>query len=263
MDIQWLGLALSALLLIIPIVVSRYKKLDLVKPLLKAITRMVVQLAMIGLVLEYLFKWNTPVSTFGWMLIMIGAAVHTIISRLDIKWRFMLPVVIFPLLASTLVVMPFVIFVIVRPQPFLDARFIIPIYGMVLGNSMNSTALALERFHSDIKSSWKEYYTYIAMGASPREATFSFCQKAIKMSLMPRIMNVSSMGIIALPGMMSGQILSGASPATAIKYQIMIMIAIIAAVTLTVFLSLRLFTARMFDRDYLPLPEVLDPEDRD
>ncbi len=261
MDINWIGLGLSALLLIIPIIISRLKKLNLVGTLLKAFARMVIQLAMIGLVLEYLFKWNTPASTIGWMLIMIGAAVHTIISRLDINWRFLLPVIVFPLLASSLIVMPFVIYVVVRPEPMLDARFLIPIFGMVLGNSMNSTALALERFHSDIRSSWKEYYTYISMGATPREATFGFCQKALKMSMMPRIMNISAIGIIALPGMMSGQILSGASPVTAIKYQIMIMIAIITAVTLTVFLALRLFTARMFDEHYLPLPEVMDSEE--
>ncbi len=260
MDINWIGLGLSALLLIIPIVISRLKKLNLVTTLLKAFARMVIQLAMIGLVLEYLFKWNHPASTLGWMLVMIGAAVYTIISRLEINWRFLLPVIVFPLLASTLIVMPFVIYVVVRPDPMLDARFLIPIFGMVLGNGMNSTALALERFHSDIKSSRKEYYTYIAMGATPREATFGFCQKALKSSMMPRIMNISAIGIIALPGMMSGQILSGASPATAIKYQIMIMIAIITAVTLTVFLALRLFTARMFDNDFLPLPEVMDSD---
>ncbi len=258
MDIRWTGLVLSFLLLAIPIVISRFKKLDLIKTLLKSVSRMVVQLAMIGLILEYLFKWNHPGSTIGWMAVMIIAAVHTIISRLDINWRFLLPVVAYPLLITTLLIMPFVIIVIVRPEPLINARFIIPLFGMVLGNSMNSSALALERFHSDIKTNWKEYYTYITMGATPREATFGFCQKALKMSLMPRIMNISAMGIIALPGMMSGQILSGASPVTAIKYQIMIMLAIVSAVTLTVFLVLRLFTARMFDQDFLPKPEVMN-----
>ena len=82
------------------------------------------------------------------------------------------------------------------------------------------------------------------------------------MSLMPRIMNISAMGIISLPGMMTGQILSGASPITAIKYQIMIMIAIIAAVTLTVFLVLRLFTERMFDESYMPVPQVMEKEEK-
>lgn len=251
-DISLFGLVLAALLLLIPYLIFRHLRLALTRQMLISFARMALQLALIGLVLQFIFKQMNIWLTLGWMTVMISSAVWTIRGRLKLDRSIMIRILPMALGTTTLVVMPWIVLLVIRPDPLFNPSFLIPIYGMVLGNSMNSCAQALERFESNLADNWKAYYTRIIQGANLWEATLPVFKKALHASLLPQLLTVASIGVVSLPGMMTGQILGGASPLVAIKYQMMIMISIFSGVSLTDYIAIRLYLHRRFDRFYLP-----------
>jgi putative ABC transport system permease protein len=255
MDISYLGLGLSLLLLLYPLLIFSHLKLKLSGQLFNSFARMIVQLAVIGLVLEFIFKQMNLWLTLLWMLVMITNAVLTLRGRLKLPKGIVLPVLILSLLATSLLIMPWIILLVIKPDPLHSPYFLIPIYGMVLGNSMNSCALALERFESGLADNWKAYLSRLSLGASLWEAVLPAFRKAMQTSLMPQLLSIAAIGVVSLPGMMTGQILGGSSPLVAIKYQMMIMISIFTGVTLTDYMAIRLYIRRRFDKFYLPIKE--------
>ncbi|PKN74425.1 MAG: hypothetical protein CVU49_08300 [Candidatus Cloacimonetes bacterium HGW-Cloacimonetes-2] len=252
MDISYLGLGLSFLLLLFPILIFSQLKLKLTGQLFNSFLRMVIQLAVIGLVLQFVFNQVNLWLTLLWMLIMITNAVFTLRSRLKFQRRILTPILIMALSFTSLIVMPWIIILVIKPDPLYSPMFLIPIYGMVLGNSMNSCALALERFETGLSDNWKAYLTRLSLGASLWEAVLPSFKRAMQTSLMPQLLTIASIGVVSLPGMMTGQILGGSSPLVAIKYQMMIMISIFTSVTLTDYLAIRIYLSRRFDKYYLP-----------
>lgn len=252
MDISFLGLAVSLLLLIFPILIFFQLKLKLVGQLFSSFGRMIVQLSLMGVWLQFLFNQSAFWLTLLWMLVMIANAVLTLKGRLKFQKGIMLPILITALSSSSLIIMPWILIMVIRPQPLFSPTFAIPIFGMVLGNSMNSLALALERFESGLSDNWRAYFTRLSLGANLWEAALPTFRKAMQTSLMPQLLSIASMGVVSLPGMMTGQILGGASPLVAIKYQMMIMIAIFSGVCLTDYLGIRFYLHKRFDKYHLP-----------
>lgn len=253
MDISYIGLAYSVLLLAFPILIFYQLKLRLVGQLFSSFGRMIVQLAVIGMVLQFIFAKMNLWLTATWMLIMVTNAVFTLRGRLKFQRKILLPILIYSLTFTSLIIMPWLLIMVIKPQPYYSPMFSIPIYGMVLGNSMNSCALALERFESGLSDNWKAYYTRLSLGASLQEAVHPAFKKAIQTSLMPQLLTIASIGVVSLPGMMTGQILGGASPLVAIKYQMMIMISIFCGVSLTDYMAIRLYIGKRFDGFHLPI----------
>ena len=256
MDISYLGLLLAMLLLVFPLMIFNQLKLKLCKQLMISFGRMIGQLALIGLWLQFLLDQEDYRLTLLWVVIMLLNAITTLRGRLKFPRRILVPVLFAALGTASLVVMPWILFMVVRPDPLFSAKFVIPIYGMVLGNSMNSCALALERFESGLSDNWKAYYTRLSLGATLWEAALPPFRKAMQASLLPQLLTIASMGVVSLPGMMTGQILGGSSAIVAIKYQMMVMAAIFSAVTLADFVAIRLYLTRRFDRYFLPIQEV-------
>jgi len=119
---------------------------------------------------------------------------------------------------------------------------------MVLGNILRSNVIGLDRFYSELGRREHEYIHYIFLGASFKEAVKPFLREAFKAAVTPQIATLATIGLVALPGMMTGQILGGSSPSVAIKYQIMIMIAIFVSVSISTFLSIYFSTKLSFDK---------------
>ncbi len=252
MDISYIGLVFALLLLIFPILIFLQLKLKLIGQLFTSFGRMIVQLSLMGVWLEFLFTQEISWLTLIWMVVMVSNAVFTLRGRLKFQRHIMLPIIATALATTSLVLMPWILIMVIRPQPIFSPEFAIPIYGMVLGNSMNSLALAMERFESGMSDNWRAYYTRLSLGANLWEAALPTFRKAMHASLLPQLLSVASMGVVSLPGMMTGQILGGASPLVAIKYQMMIMIAIFSGVCLTDYLGIRLYLRKRFDIYYLP-----------
>ena len=137
-------------------------------------------------------------------------------------------------------------------ETLFSAKYFIPLSGMILGNILRGNVVALERFYSEIKDKYNDYIHLVSLGASFYEAIKPFVRKSFTAAVGPQIASIATMGIVALPGMMTGQILGGSAPTTAIKYQILIMIAIFAAVSISVYLAMKLLILKLFNHYGLP-----------
>jgi putative ABC transport system permease protein len=212
-------------------------KINQTKLLVVASIRMTVQLTLAGLVLTYIFENPHPLFTVLYLLLMIGFAIYTVLSRnKNINKRFKI-IAGASLAATGLCIVCFFIIVVVGVNLF-NARYTIPISGMIIGNAMTGVSLGLRVFNENIKAQRSRIDSLLNIGAMPKKILIPFVNQALETALLPTLNSMVGMGIISLPGMMTGQILSGTMPMTAILYQIAILIAICAVTCLSVFCSL-------------------------
>src|SRR5262249_16464769 len=122
---------------------------------------------------------------------------------------------------------------VVHVAPWYNPQYVIPLFGMIVGSTMNAAAIAAERLHSEITARQAEIEAYLALGASYQQAAQQPVRQALRASLIPTINGLMVVGIVTLPGMMTGQILAGASPVMGIRYQIVVAFMQAAAVAIT------------------------------
>ena len=240
LDIPLPQLALLLGLCLIPWALLRLIGAGLSKDILIAVMRMIVQLALVGIYIKTLFNLNNPWLNGLWILIMLLVADVSILKRAGLKVRYFLlstfTAVAFSILLST----AYLVMLVIQPPNFYDARYIVPLAGMILGNCMQGNVIALERFYSALRKNQNEYTTYLILGATRWEAVRPYFREAIKAALNPTIAGMATMGLVSLPGMMTGQILGGSEPLLAVKYQIAIMISIFTSTTLAAIVNLKL-----------------------
>ena len=231
--------SLIYLLLIIVLIIMKKSKVNQTKLLLVASVRMTVQLMMVGYILQYVFSNPNPLFTVIFLILMIAFSVHRVIkSREDLNKYFKIAIGA-SLTFSGLFVLIFFVTVVVRKSIF-NPQYTIPLAGMIIGNAMTGVNIAIKTFMNDISKEKNKISTLINLGVEPKDILKPFANSALETALIPTMNSMLGMGIIFLPGMMTGQILSGTLPTTAIMYQIAIMIAICTSVCVTVFLSLNL-----------------------
>jgi putative ABC transport system permease protein len=148
---------------------------------------------------------------------------------------------------STLLSTFYLVVLVIRPELFYDARYLVPLAGMVLGNCQQGNVIALERFYAALRRNELEYQTFLLLGASRWEAVLPYYRTAVKAAISPTLANMTTMGLVSLPGMMTGQILGGSEPWLAVKYQIAIMVGIFASTTLACAINLRLSMRMAFN----------------
>ena len=170
--------------------------------------RMVLQLLLVGYLLTYVFKIAQPIIIIIVIILMILISAWIALRSLKDKNL----INYFNLLISIglpgLILLGLVTQLVLQMQTWFEATLVIPIAGMIFANSMNTVSLAAERFESEFKQE-KDYI----------EAR----RIALDASLIPQINSLFAVGLVALPGMMTGQILSGVDPIIAVRYQIMVM----------------------------------------
>ncbi|WP_194435432.1 ABC transporter permease [Vibrio fluminensis] len=239
-DIHWSVLALFFATLLIPLAISRYYQLKIEKELIISVTRMAIQLALVGIYLEYLFKINSLMINLIWLLAMIMIGASAIVSKTKLPKNSVMWPVMAGLLIGLFPLLSLICLVIVKPTPFYNAQYLIPLAGMLLGNCLSGNIVALQNVFTSLEQRRAEYEGAISLGASPRYATLPFIREALQKSLAPSLASMSTTGLVTLPGMMTGQILGGASPLIAIKYQLMIMVAIFVMLSVSIAITLSL-----------------------
>ncbi len=145
-------------------------------------------------------------------------------------------IVAFAMILGTGASMLYFLLLIIGLDPWYDPQYFIPISGMLIGNSMTGISLGVERLIEGMRENKAEVRLALMLGATPKQASQRIVNSAFNAAILPTINSMMGMGIIFLPGMMTGQILSGVAPLTAIEYQIAIMLGILGSVTLTVIL---------------------------
>jgi len=231
--------SLIYLLLIIVLIIMKRSKVNQTKLLLIASLRMSVQLVIVGYILQYVFKNPNPLFTIIFLILMIAFSIHRVLeSRKGLNNNFKIAIGA-SLTFTGLFILIFFVTVIVGKSIF-NPQYTIPLAGMIIGNAMTGVNIAIKTFMDDISHEKNKINTLLNLGVEPKAILKPFANNALETALIPTLNSMLGMGIIFLPGMMTGQMLSGTLPTTAIMYQIAIMIAICTSVCLTVFLSLNL-----------------------
>ncbi|AFZ46909.1 hypothetical protein Cyast_0937 [Cyanobacterium stanieri PCC 7202] len=219
----------AVLLILINVILSLWLRLGLEKSLLIASLRMVIQLLLIGYVLEWLFNLSDPWLVMAIALIMAAIAGVSAVNRTSrrfpsIYWRSLISVLISSFLITNLSVAG-----IIRVDPWYDPQYLIPLLGMILGNTLTGISLGLDKFMDNLLKNRHQVETLLSLGASRWEATHKEITSAITTGMIPTINSMMVMGLVSLPGMMTGQILAGATPLNAVRYQVVITFAIASA----------------------------------
>ncbi|ERM95636.1 hypothetical protein AMTR_s00023p00173690 [Amborella trichopoda] len=228
------------------VVLSYFQKLGLEGEMVYAILRAFLQLSVIGFVLQFIFTQENA----GWImaayLFMVSVAGYTAGQRAKHvpHGKYVAGASI---LAGTAITM--FLLVLLNVFPF-TPRYIIPVAGMMVGNAMTVTGVTMKRLRDDIKIQKNLVETALALGATPRQATIQQVRRALILALSPVLDNAKTVGLISLPGAMTGLIMGGASPLEAIQLQIVVMNMLIGASTVSSIMSTYLSWPAFFTKAY-------------
>lgn len=229
--------SLIYVLLLVVLGLMKHARISQSRLLLIGTLRMTVQLVLAGFILTYIFAHPHPFFTVAYIAAMVIFSITRILRKntwLNKKFRI---AVALSLAFSGVFILAYFTLIVIGVSIF-NPQYAIPIGGMIIGNSMTGITLALKTFHENLNANKAKLDTLLNLGATPKRILLPYVNSALETALLPTLNSMLGMGIIALPGMMTGQILSGTAPTTAILYQIAIMVAITAAVCLSVFSSL-------------------------
>ena len=230
-NLSALDLALAALLLAINGAISLAFGLRLETSLAIAAVRMTVQLGAVGFVLTFVFAQTSPLWTVLIAMAMVLVAGTELVQRQERRfagwWAYGLGNVTLLLVGGLATL--YAVAVVIGPHPWYAPRYVLPILGMVLGNTLTSVSLALQTLTEGAERERAAIEARIALGATRFEAFAAVLRRAIRTAITPLLNTMSVAGIVTLPGMMTGQILAGADPSEAAKYQIMIMFVLTGA----------------------------------
>lgn len=253
-------LAIASLLVILLAFLSFRLSLGISRKLLMAALRTTAQLLLIGVVLKLLFS-NVHL---GWVvlmsLIMLLAAGRIVMERQERRfmgwWGY--GVGTLSMFLSSFVVTLITLLVILRPEPWYQPQYAIPLLGMMLGNTMNGVALALERLTSSVVQQRGVIEARLIQGHTWQEAIAVIRRDSMRVGMLPMLNAMAAAGVVSLPGMMTGQILAGAEPMEAVKYQILIMFIIASGTGFGTMGAVHFGARRLFDeRERLRLDRLL------
>lgn len=232
LQIGYAQTALAGLLVVANLVLSAALSLGLGRRLLVASLRMCLQLLLLGFVLEWVFGLEHPLPVIGLGLAMALIAGITAVNRTQRRFAGVYFSSLVSVTGSSFLVTGLALTGILRVDPWFEPQYSIPLLGMVLGNTLSGISLALDRFVDSLVQRRATVETVLALGGTRWEAAHELLSDALRVGLIPTINSMLVMGIVSLPGMMTGQILAGADPADAVRYQIVIMFMIAAAAAL-------------------------------
>ncbi len=255
-------LAIAAVLVLLLALLSIRLRSNISQQLIIAATRTAVQLTLIGLVLKALFA-N---ANLGWVmlmaLIMLLVAGREVMARQERRFKGWLGYAVgtISMFLSSFAVTVFALVVILGEDPWYTPQYAIPLLGMLLGNTMNGIAIAMDRL---THTAWEQRAVIEArlmLGERWDQAISDYRRQAIRSGMIPIINAMAAAGIVSLPGMMTGQILAGAAPVEAVKYQILIMFLISAGTGLGTLTAVSLGSKQLFDeRQRLCLDRLRQP----
>ncbi len=231
-ELAWTDIVLAFGLILIAAGLSRWQRVSLTREVFIGAARAVLQLVLVGYVLVYIFQLDKWYLVMLALLVMLGMATREAVARQVKRSSLLLGIVGGAMAAGSILTLIYV-GTVVRMDPWYNPRYLIPLFGMIVGNAMNAAALAAERLAGEIDARRAEIEAYLALGAAPALAAREAARRAIRASMIPMVNSLAVVGVVALPGMMTGQILAGASPLTAVRYQILVMFMLMAAVAIT------------------------------
>jgi putative ABC transport system permease protein len=250
-NLTYWQVALAALLMLINGAISLALRLGMERTLAWASVRTVLQLLLIGWVLEWVFAVDRWYVVAGLLTLMTVVAGVTAGQRNKRRFPGIWFNTIVSLWSATWLVTAYGLAVVVHETPaWYQPQYAIPLMGMVLGNSLNGTSIGLNSLTDTLVAQRDQVEMSLALGASRWEAARMPIQHAVRTGMIPIVNSMMVVGIVSLPGMMTGQLLSGTNPMAAVKYQIVIMFLIASATALCTVGVVLLSFYRLFSADH-------------
>lgn len=241
-------IALASSLIIIVILLSWRLRLQLTKTLLMAAVRTVVQLSFIGLILAWIFareQWYEVLVILTIMTLIAGSAAKNRVKR---HYKGLFTDTLLAVSASGILVTAIAIVMILQVQPWYTPQFVIPILGLILGNSLTAISLTSNQLINAFHEQQGRIEMMLSLSARPFEAVHDPIRSAIINGMTPTLNSMLVVGIVSLPGMMTGQILASADPTQAVRYQIVTMFLICVSSMLGCTISALLIYRRFFNK---------------
>ncbi|WP_163970276.1 ABC transporter permease [Oceanobacillus halotolerans] len=256
---SYLTLAITLIFVVIPLVLSKTLKLGLEKDTLIATVRSIIQLLAVGYVLQFVFDAEQLIYIFLMVLLMIAAATQNArkkgASIKGITWKLIVTFVFVEVLTQGIL-----LGLGITPA---TAQYIIPISGMVVGNSMVLSILFLNRFTSEMTTHQDQTELILTLGGTPKQAIRTQLLNSIKASTIPTIESQKTIGLVQLPGMMSGQIIAGADPVQAVMFQLLILFLLLTTAVVTSIMLGYLSYPTLFNERMQFLSDHLEEDDED
>ncbi|WP_444942939.1 ABC transporter permease [Microbulbifer sp. ZKSA006] len=249
-DLSWWQLSLAAGLVLALAACAHIARLQTSRPLVIAALRTAIQLTLVGLVLDTLFTLGTLLWIGLLALAMLLFAGQQVVARQEYRLRGgrSFAVATLAMLVSAFSVTILSLAVLIGPSPWYQPQYSIPLLGMLLGNTMTGVALSLDRLTESMRRSRDIIENRLMLGHTWQQASLEFRREAMRAGLMPTVNSMAAAGIVFLPGMMTGQIISGTSPTIAVKYQILILFTIASSTGFGAFLAVTMAARQLFDK---------------
>ncbi|MDO5041306.1 MAG: iron export ABC transporter permease subunit FetB [Peptoniphilus sp.] len=233
-DLNLIQMATAYIFILILLLIVKQRNISREKIIILSTFRMTVQLMLVGYILGYIFENNHPIYTLIIIAVMEVFAINNVFKRTKREIpKELKKIIAIALFVGTVFTIFFFLLIVVRIKPWYDARYFVPIAGMLVGNAMTGISLGVNNLLEGMHANKAKIESSLMLGATPRDAAKEIVDNAFDSAILPTINSMMGMGIVFLPGMMTGQILSGISPITAIEYQIAIMLGIAGAVSLS------------------------------
>ncbi len=248
----WTGLAWASVPLIVAWGLLVVFRLGQTGPMIVATARLVGQMMLLAVVLGRIVAADSPALVLAVALLMLATAAHAVGARYPHERdRWVLRVEAFAsMLLGSVMVLAVSVRLALDITPWYDPRTVLPMLGMILGNTVSAISLGAERFDSTLRLDRELVELRLSLGATARQAATPALRAAVAAGLAPILNNMSLAGIVAIPGMTTGQLLAGADVGQAIRYQILLYLAIAATVTFGLLTLLACRFRRAFTGDH-------------
>jgi len=241
-----IALFFTLIFIAIAILLSKWQKVGLEKDIIIGTIRAAIQLIAVGYILQTIFALES------WYFIIMMLSVMIIIATFNAanKWKelkgFRLRIGLAITFTEMITMGLVIVLGIIEPT----AQYVIPISGMIIGNSMVVTGLFLNRMKSEMDMKLEEVKVLLALGATSTQAIKEVNENSVKASMIPIIDGMKTVGLVQLPGMMTGMIIAGASPIEAVRYQILIMYSLTASAAITSIILGMLIHGKLFNKSH-------------
>ena len=234
-------LSLTLAFTLLAVAASYWQRLSLERDILIGTVRAAVQLLAVGYILYFVFHAPSLIFTFLMVAVMVGVATQNASRRgkglPGVQWRVLAALTLTEVVTIGLMLL----FRMIQPTP----QYVISLSGMIVGNAMVVAGLLLNRLQGEVDARRDELRVLLSLGATPRQAIQDQLRAAVRACMIPAVDSLKTVGLVQLPGMMTGQILAGASPIVAVRYQILIMFSLTSAAALCSII-LGLLTYRLY-----------------
>lgn len=241
--ISGLSVFLAMLPILSTIMVSHFMKLNLRSRVFVSVFRNFVQLSALSFILRPIFTLQKPILVISYMMVLTVMAAFESSRRTKYVIKSQFTTTLVSLLSNVILTTLYAFSIVIKPTPFYNPQCVIPVCGMLLGNCINGVSLSLNSLTSSIIEKQREIELYLSFGATGNEAVNRLLRESIQAGLTPVLNNMSVMGLISIPGMMTGQILGGSSAVQAARWQMLIMYLVASSIFGTVLMQ-NLWTTR-------------------